>query len=384
MSGGGSAVTVEYTDEHHIFREATRKFFEGEFSPHASAWEQAGRVPKSAWKQAAEQGLLCLTIDPRYGGSGADVLFSAILLEEQVKAGAGGIGLSLHSDVVAPYIEKYGTEEQKQRCLPRMAAGEWIGAIAMTEPGTGSDLKAVRTTARKVAGGYVVNGQKTFISNGHSAGLVILVAQVEGGASPGISLLLVETDGLQGFERGRYLKKIGQKAFETAELFFSDVLLPEHALLGGVEGRGFKQLMERLNHERLMTGVAAVATIEQAIATTIAYTKERKVFGQTVFDFQNSRFVLASARTYAEVARVFLDRCLALALKDELTTELAAMLKWWTTEQQCRIVDACLQLHGGYGYMREYPIARMWEDSRISKIYGGTNEIMKEIIGRGL
>ena len=311
---------------------------------------------------------------------GAEVAVRVALMQEQVRAGVVGPMLSLHNDVVAPYIERYGSEAQKARILPRMASGDWIGAIAMTEPSGGSDLRGMKTRARREGDTYVISGQKIFISNGVLADIVVLAAQTE----RGISLFLVETEGLAGFGRGQPLDKLGQWSADTAELFFDEMRVPESALLGGAEGRGFAQLMDRLVEERLMTAVGAVATIDHAIETTVAYTRERRAFGQRVIDFQNSRFRLAEAETEARVCRIFLARCMAKFMDGTLSPEEAAMLKLRTTELQNSIVDDCMQLHGGYGYMLEYPISRLWLDSRISRIYGGSSEIMKEIIGRTL
>ena len=374
------ASALPFQAEHEMFRTLARRFLETECVPHREEWEAAGMAPRSAWRRAGELGLLCFRQPEAYGGQGADILFSVALMEEQVRAGVVGPMLSLHNDVVAPYVELYGDPSQKARVLPRMAAGEWIGAIAMTEPGGGSDLRGMTTRARRDGDDYVISGHKTFISNGACADLIVLAAQTEGG----ISLFLVETNGLAGFARGEPLDKLGQWSADTTELFFDEARIPASCLLGGVEGRGFAQLMARLVEERLMTAVGAVATMETALAHTVAYTSERKAFGQRVIDFQNSRFRLAECETEAVVCRVFMERCLSKFMAGRLTAEEAAMLKLWTTDKQNQIVDACLQLHGGYGYMLEYPISRLWLDSRISRIYGGSNEIMKEIIGRAL
>ncbi|MBL8772096.1 MAG: acyl-CoA dehydrogenase family protein [Phenylobacterium sp.] len=363
-----------------MLRQTARRFFETECAPHREAWDEAGMVPRAIWRRAGELGLLCPRIDPAYGGAGGDLLHAIVLTEEQVKAGVVAPMISLHNDVVAPYLVAYGSEAQKARALPRMATGEWLGAIAMTEPSAGSDLRGMKTRARRDGDDYVISGQKTFISHGATADLIVLAAQAEAG----ISLFLVETDGLAGFSRGAPLDKMGQFSADTAEIFFDEVRLPASALLGGEEGRGFAQLGERLVEERLMTGVVAQAFMETAIDHTVAYTRERKAFGQRIIDFQNSRFRLAEARTEAVVCRTFLERCVTKFMAGRLDASEAAMLKWWSTEQQNRIVDACVQLHGGYGYMLEYPIARMWLDSRVAKIYGGANEIMKDIIGRAL
>lgn len=376
---------LPYTEEHEMFRRTAQRFFTSECAPHQGNWAEAGQVPREIWNRAGELGLLCPTIPAEYGGGGGDTLYSIVLMEEQVRAGVIAPMLSLHNDVVAPYVACYGTDQQKARLLPKMATGEMVGAIGMTEPGAGSDLQAIGTRARREGDEYVINGQKTFISHGHMADVIVLAAKT--GPAPDdrkISLILFETAGAAGFRRGRHLEKLGQHSADTAELFFDDVRVPVSALLGGTEGRGFGQLMDRLVEERLMTGVGAVAFIERALELTIEYVKQRKAFGQRVIDFQNSRFKLAEARTEATVLRVFLERCIRDFMNGHLDAQTAAMLKWWSTEQQCAIVDECVQLHGGYGYMLDYPIANMWLDARISKIYGGSNEIMKEIIARTL
>jgi acyl-CoA dehydrogenase len=372
--------SLPFQPEHEMFRTMARRFLEDECVPHRDAWEEAHMAPRSIWRRAGELGLLCFRQPEAYGGQGADILFSVVLMEEQVRAGVVGPMTSLHNDVVAPYVETYGDEAQKARVLPKMASGEWIGAIAMTEPGGGSDLRGMTTRARRDDDSYVVTGRKTFISNGACADLIVLAAQTDGG----ISLFLVETQNLEGFAHGEPLEKLGQWSADTTELFFDEARIPASALLGGVEGKGFAQLMARLVEERLMTAVGAVATMETAIAHTVAYTSERKAFGQRVIDFQNSRFRLAECQTEAIVCRTYLERCLLKFMAGRLTPEEAAMLKLATTDKQSQIVDACLQLHGGYGYMLEFPISRLWLDSRISRIYGGSNEIMKEIIGRAL
>lgn len=374
------ATSLTYGDDHALLRETARRFFTTECLPHRDAWDEAGMAPRSIWRRAGDLGLLCTRVPEQYGGPAGDILHSIALIEEQTKAGVVGPMLSLHSDVVTPYILAYGSEDQKARILPKMVTGEWIGAVAMTEPSGGSDLRAMTTRAQRDADGYVIRGAKTFISNGATADIIVLAAQAESG----ISLFLVQTEGLTGFERGAPLDKVGQWSGDTTELFFEDVRVPISALLGGVEGRGFAQLSERLAEERLLTGVVAVAAMEQAIADTINYTRDRKAFGRSVLDFQNTRFKLAEARTEAVVCRTFMERCVMKFAAGKLDAVEAAMLKWWTTDQQNKIIDTCLQLHGGYGYMLEYPIARAWLDGRIAKIYGGANEIMKEIIGRSL
>jgi acyl-CoA dehydrogenase len=379
---GAFVSKLPFTDEHEIFRSQARRFFENEVAPMQAAWDDARITPRAIWLRAGELGFLCPRVPEAYGGMGADFLFSAILSEEQVRAGAIAPMISLQSDVVAPYLVHYGTEEQKQRYLPGMVSGRTIMAIAMTEPSGGSDLQAIRTVARKTGDGYVISGQKTFISNGINADAVIVACKTDSSAGArGISLFLVDADA-KGFARGRNLKKLGQHGCDTAELFFDDVQVPATALLGGAEGRGFAQLMDRLAEERLMASIASVAMIDRALAMTITYVKDRRAFGQRVMDFQNTRFKLAEAKTEAVVLHVFLERCIADFMQGSLDAATSAMLKYWSTEQQCAIVDDCVQLHGGYGYILDFPIARMWLDGRITKIYGGANEIMKDIVGR--
>jgi acyl-CoA dehydrogenase len=378
--GRWPATSLPYGEDHALLRETARRFFATECLPHRDAWDAAGMAPRSIWRRAGELGLLCSRVPEQYGGAGGDMLHSITLIEEQTKAGVVGPMLSLHSDVVAPYVLHYGVEAQKAHILPCMASGEWIGAVAMSEPSGGSDLRAMRTRAKRDGHHYVIKGSKTFISNGANADIIVLAAQTDNG----ISLFLVETAGLKGFARGEPLDKAGQWSGDTTELFFEDVRIPSTALLGGVEGRGFAQLSERLAEERLLTGVVAVSAMEQAITDTIAYTRGREAFGRAILDFQNTRFRLAEARTEAVVCRTFMERCVRKFMDGKLDAVEAAMLKWWSTDQQNKIIDACLQLHGGYGYMLEYPIARAWLDGRIAKIYGGANEIMKEIIGRSL
>jgi acyl-CoA dehydrogenase len=365
--------------EHEMLRDTARRFFVEECQPYRETWDEEGTVPRHVWQRAGQLGLLCSRLPVEYGGSGGDFLFSVALIEEQARAELAAPMISLHSDIVTPYVAHYGTEAQKARILPRLSSGEWISAVAMTEPGAGSDLRGMCTRARRDGNGWVIDGAKTFISNGCSADLIVLAAKAEAG----ISLFLVETGGLEGFRRGEPLEKLGQWAADTAELFFDGVRLPADALLGG-EGDGFRLLRERLIEERLLTAVAAVAMAEQAIARTLDYTRDRTAFGTAILDFQNSRFKLAEAVTDTDVARAFVDACIGKFIQGELGDAEAAMAKYWTTDLQNRVVDDCLQLHGGYGYMLEYPIARMWLDSRISRIYAGTNEIMKEIIGRSL
>jgi len=369
--------------DHALFREQVRRFIAAEIVPHHRQWEHDGMVPRALWREAGRQGLLCCGMPEEYGGAGADFGFSAVLIEELTRAHASGVGFSLHSDIVAPYILRYGTEERRRDWLPRMARGEIIGAIAMTEPGMGSDLKSVRTTARRDNAGYVLNGSKTFITNGQNAGLVIVVAKTDLAAGrKGISLLCVE-EGTPGFTKGRTLEKVGLHAQDTSELFFEDVHVPAANLLGE-EGQGFRYLMHELAQERLMIALRAAASMETMLAATVAYTREREAFGGKVFDFQNTRFKLAEAKAQSEMFRVFADHCLELHLRGALTPERAAMAKLTGSEMQGRLLDDFLQLHGGYGYMWEYPIARAWADARVMRIYGGSSEIMKEIIARML
>ena len=373
-----------FTAEHDLFRAEVRKFYEREIVPHHAQWEKDGVVPRSAWKKAGDAGFLCATMPEEYGGAGVDRYYSAILMEEQARANTSGPGWSLHSDIVAPYILSYGTEAQKQKYLPKMATGEVIGAIAMTEPGTGSDLQGVRTTAIRQGDHYVINGQKTFITNGQNADLVILVTKTDPKqGAKGISLILVEA-GTPGFSKGRNLEKLGMHAQDTSELFFSDVKVPVENLLGDKEGQGFYQLMKELAWERLQVAISAVANAEAALQWTIDYTKERKAFGQPIADFQNTRFKLAELKTQIQAARTFVDRCLELVVKGELDAASGAMAKYWCSDLQNNVLNECLQLHGGYGFMWEYPITRAYADARVQKIYAGTNEIMKELISRTL
>jgi len=372
-----------FSSDHDLFREQTRRFVEREVMPQHAKWEADGQVSREVWRKAGELGLLCASMPAEYGGGGVDRLYSVVVMEELARAGATGPGFGLHSEIVAPYIQRYGSEEQKRRWLPKMAKGETIGAIAMTEPGTGSDLQGVRTTARRDGDRLVLNGSKTFITNGFMSDLVIVVAKTDPKAgAKGTSLVLVEAE-TAGFRKGRNLEKLGLKAQDTAELFFDDVRVPATNLLGE-EGQGFVYLMQELAWERLQVAVIAAAAIEAAVEWTVRYTKERKAFGRPIAEFQNTRFKLAEAKTQATVCRAFVDRCLELMLAGELDAATAAMAKWWSTDLQCRLIDECLQLHGGYGYMWEFPIARAWADARVQRIYAGTNEIMKELIGRAL
>ena len=371
-----------FSEEHEIFRQSVRRFME-ELAPHHEAWEEAGEVPRWAWKKAGEQGFLCVAIPEESGGIGADRRYSIILMEEQYRLNLSGLGFALHSDIVAPYLDHYGTPEQKRRWLPDMTSGDAIAAIAMTEPGGGSDLQAIRTTATRDGDEYVISGQKTFITNGQTADLFLVACKTDRSqGAKGISLIVVEAS-RPGFERGRRLKKLGTKAQDTSELFFNDVRVPVSNLIGE-EGKGFGYMMQELAWERMHVGIQALSSCEAALEWTIEYTRNRKAFGKSVIDFQNSRFKLAEAKTEVQVGRVFLDRCLELVLEGKLDVTTAAMVKLWTSEMQGRVLDELLQLHGGYGFMWEYPITRAYADARVQRIYAGTNEIMKELIGRTL
>jgi alkylation response protein AidB-like acyl-CoA dehydrogenase len=373
-----------FDDDHRAFRDLARTFVEREIEPHHEQWEADGQVSREVWLAAGKAGLLGTDVPEEYGGGGVDdYRYNAIIVEELVRAGASGIGFPLQNDVVAPYLLRLANDEQKRRWLPGFCSGEIITAIAMTEPGTGSDLQGIQTTAVRDGSDYIVNGSKTFITNGILSDLVIVVAKTDPDAgSKGFSLMVVER-GMPGFERGRRLKKVGLKAQDTAELSFTDVRVPAANVLGEV-GQGFIYLMQNLPQERLSIAVGSTAGVEQALATTAQYTKDRKAFGKSVSSFQNTRFELAEIATEAQIARVFVDRCLSEHVVGNLSVTDAAMAKWWTSDLLKRTVDRCVQLHGGYGYMLEYPIARAYADARVTRIYGGTTEIMKEIIGRSL
>ena len=375
-----------FDDDHQMYRDAVRRFVENEVAPHHEQWMKDGIVPRKLWQQAGQLGFLCTDVPEKYGGGGIkDFRYNAILTEELTRVLASGVGFGLHNDVVVPYMLDLTTEEQKQRWLPGMCSGELITAIAMSEPNAGSDLAGVQTTAVISNDGshYIVNGSKTFITNGINSDLIIIVAKTNPSARhQGISLLVIERE-MDGFTRGRNLEKIGLKAQDTAELFFDNVKVPVENRLGD-EGAGFIYLMQMLPQERLGIAVIAAAACETALDMTIRYCQEREAFGRPIGKFQNTRFKLAEMKTETTIARVFVDRCIEALNAGELTVEDAAMAKWWTTDLQQRVVDQCLQLHGGYGYMLEYPIAQMYLDSRVQSIYGGTNEIMKEVIGRGM
>ena len=375
-----------FTEEHNLFRDTFRHFVKKEIVPHYEQWEKDGIVSRDLWLKAGQQGFLGLDVPEEYGGAGADdYRYNAIISEETERAGviSAGLGLTLHNDIVIPYFLAYATPEQKQRWLPGMCSGELITAIAMTEPDTGSDLAAVRTTAIPQANGYLLNGQKTFITNGILSDVVIVVAKTNPTLGhKGISLVVVER-GMEGFKRGRKLEKVGLHAQDTAELIFENVQVPHDNLLGK-ECEGFSYLMHQLARERLSIGVTAIAACETALKITLEYCKQRTAFGQKIGSFQNSRFKLAEMQTEIEIGRVFVDRCIEELCARTLTAETAAMVKWWTSDLQKRVLDTCVQLHGGYGYMLEYPIARAYLDARVQSIYAGTNEIMKEIIGRSM
>jgi len=374
-----------YTSAHEDFRTSVRRFMEKECLPYRDNWQAEGRTPSELWRKAGEAGLLCTKVAERFGGGSGDLYHCLIIIEEQTRICFNELTFYLHSDIIAPYIELYGTEAQKAKFLPEMAAGKLVAAIAMTEPGAGSDLQAIRTTARADGNGYVLNGQKVFISNGQVGNLIVVAAKTDSGAGAhGLSLFLLETEGCEGFTRGRNLKKIGCKAQDSSELFFDDVRLPADALLGGVEGQGFVQLMRRLPEERLIMAMSAVANMEEALSETVSYVGERHAFGQRLSDFQNTRFKLAEAKTKCALARAFLEYGIDSFIDGTFDATQAAMLKWWTTQRQNEVADECLQLHGGYGYMSEYCISRRYADSRLGRIAGGTNEIMKDIIGRTL
>ncbi|TAL66224.1 MAG: acyl-CoA dehydrogenase [Burkholderiaceae bacterium] len=376
-----------FSPDHEAFRDSFHRFLDKEIAPHHEAWEEQGYVDREVWRKAGANGFLCMTLPEEYGGAGADKLYSVAQMEELARGGFTGIGFGLHSEIVAPYILHYGTEAQKKKYLPLLASGEMVGAIAMTEPAAGSDLQGVKSTALKQPdGSYLLNGSKTFITNGWHADLVIVVAKTDPAAgAKGTSLLLVER-GMPGFEKGKRLKKLGLKAQDTSELFFDNVRVPFDNLLGGAaqENRGFICLMEQLPWERLQIAITAVASAQAAIDWTVAYVKERKVFGQPVAAYQNTRYALAELQTEVQVARVFVDKCCELITQGKLDTATASMAKYWCSDLQCKVMDECVQLFGGYGYMWEYPITRAYADARVQRIYGGTNEVMKEVISRAM
>ncbi len=369
-----------------LFEDSVGKFLRDHAPEERVAkWRKDHVVERDMWLEAGAAGLLCLSMPEAYGGAGGDFRHEVVLMEQIGKRGVDGFGAVLHNAIAAPYIFHYGSEEQKRKWLPRMATGELVGAIAMTEPGAGSDLQGVRTEARRDGNHYLISGQKTFITNGQTANLIIVVAKTDPKAgAKGTSLIVIETDEVEGFRRGRNLDKVGQDAQDTSELFFDAVRVPTANLLGHEEGKGFVQLMQQLPQERLTIAVQGMATIERALSETIAYVKERRAFGQRILDFQNTQFKLAECKTQATVARAFVDRLIGVHLDGKLDAATASMAKYWVTDLECKIVDECLQLFGGYGFMNEYPIGRMFRDSRVQRIYGGTNEIMKLLIARTL
>ena len=376
-----------FTPDHEAFRDSFRRFMDKEIAPHHADWEEQGYVDRTVWNKAGENGFLCMTMPEEHGGGGADKLYSVIQMEELGRAGFSGIGYGLHSEIVAPYLLHYGTPEQKTRYLPKLANGEMIGAIAMSEPAAGSDLQGIKSSAiQQSDGSYLLNGSKTFITNGWHADLIIVVAKTNPAAgAKGTSLLLVER-GMPGFSVGKRLKKLGLKAQDTSELFFDNVKVPAANLLGGAvqENRGFICLMEQLPWERLQIAIGAIAAAQAAIDWTVSYVKDRKVFGQPVASFQNTRFTLAELQTQVQIGQVFVDKCTELLMQDKLDTATASMAKYWCSDLQCKVMDECVQLFGGYGFMWEYPITRAYADARVQRIYGGTNEIMKEVITRAM
>ncbi|RAR53930.1 acyl-CoA dehydrogenase [Paraburkholderia unamae] len=373
------------TDDLVLFQDSIRKFIERELAPHEERWWKQQHVDREVWRKAGEFGMLCASIPEEYGGGGGTFAHEAIIALEQSRAMVSSLGTNVHSGIVAHYILRYGTEEQKRKWLPKMASGASVAAIAMSEPGAGSDLKSIKTRAVRDGDHYVINGSKTFISNGLLADLICVVVKTDPAqGARGVSIVVVETDDLPGFRRGRVLEKMGQKGQDTAELFFDDVRVPCANLLGTEEGKGFYQLMQQLPQERMIIALGALSAMEKALEVTTAYVRERKVFGASLLDMQNTRFKLAECKTHATIARTFIDDCMAKVLRGELDAETAAMAKWWCTQRSCEIIDECLQLHGGYGYMMEYPIARLYVNARVSKIFGGSNEIMKELIARTL
>ena len=372
------------TEELVLLEDQADRFLKNEFVPHIEKWHEEKIFPREVWTKAGQAGLLCAMIPEEYGGAGGTFAHEAVISRAYSLAGMDAFGAPLHSGIVAPYIWRFGTEEQKKRWLPKLASGEMLAGIAMTEPGCGSDLKALRTHARRDGDQYVIDGSKIFITSGFSGNLLVVAVRTGDAGSKGVSLIVLETENLPGFTVGRRLNKIGMHASDTCELFFENVRVSTSHLLGAEEGHGFVQLMSQLPYERTLLAVAAAAVIEQAVAVTVEYTKQRKAFGQTLADFQNTRFKLAECATTAHVVRTFVNDCIQRLLDGKLDTEAAYMAKWWCTEQLCRVVDECLQLFGGYGYMEEYPIARMYADARAQKIVGGSNEIMKDLIARRL
>ena len=373
------------SDELTMLDDAFSRFLEREIAPDYEAWVEAGCVTREAWEKTGAGGFLCSGMPEEYGAAGGTFAHESVIIRRLGLAGHDHFGIALHSAIVAPYIKHYGSQEQKERWLPKLASGEMIGAIAMTEPGAGSDLQAIRTSAVRDGNHYRISGAKTFITNGQLANLIIVVAKTDPAAgSKGVSLFVLETDGAEGFRRGRNLDKLGFKGNDTSELFFDDVRVPADALLGPEEGRGFYQLMEQLPQERLLVAVQAMAAIERALALTLDYVKERQAFGKRILDFQNTQFKLAELKTEATIGQVFVNDCIARHVVGELDGTTASMAKYWTTDLQTKVTDQCLQFFGGYGYMNEYPISRLYADARVQRIYAGTNEIMKVLIARSL
>ena len=372
-------------EDHRIYADSVTRFIEDNWVPRTQEFFDNHMMPRSTWNEAGEAGLLCAAIPEEYGGLGGDFGHEAVVCMETTRMNVSGFGGSMHSGIVAPYILRYGSEEQKKRWLPKMASGELVGALAMTEPGTGSDVQSIRTNAVREGDHYRLNGSKTFITNGQNADIIIVACKTDRSeGAKGISLLAVETHGLNGFRRGRNLDKVGLHAQDTSELFFEDCLIPAENLLGGNEGQGFAQMMTELPQERLIIALNAIGAIERAVDDTIEYCKERQAFGQPIIHFQNTRFKLVECKAHALAARAFVDACMVAHLDGKLGVDRAAMAKYWVTDAQGKIIDECLQLFGGYGYMMEYPIAQLFVDARVQRIYGGTNEIMKELASRSL
>jgi len=374
-----------FGEDIELLSETARRFFERECVPHYHEWEKRGSVGPEVWRKAGAAGLLGPSVPEAYGGPGGNFAHDVVITEQVNRTGVSGFGIALHNSIVLPYILHYGSDEQKSTWLPRLVSGDYIDAIAMTEPSGGSDLQAVKTAARRDGNHYTISGAKTFITNGQLANFIIVVAKTDPKErARGISLFAVETDGLEGFKRGRNLDKVGLKANDTSELFFDNVRVPASALIGSEEGQGFAMLMNQLPQERLMIAIYAMARIERALEVTIDFVKQRHAFGKCIAEFQNTQFELAECKTEATIARVFINHCIERHLNSSLDTATASMAKYWLTDLQCSIIDRCLQLHGGYGYMNEFPIARMFRDARVERIYGGTNEIMKVLIARTL